>query len=313
MAARGALYQAGVLKSEHPQCPVIVVGNVVAGGSGKTPIVMALVRELQGMGFKPGVVSRGYGRTSQDCRMVSAASTATEVGDEPLLIARQCAVPVCVASDRPLAARTLLAQQPDVNVLLCDDGLQHLALQRDLEICVFNPHGTGNGFLLPAGPLREPWPKPVDWVLYNGPQPPGNATVAAAQGVFPVQRHIASWAVNAHGEQIPLTALQGQPLHALAAIGQPGLFFDMLKSAHLTLSREEALPDHYDFDSWTRPQDKPEQLICTEKDAVKLWKRYPQAWAVPLQLTLAPEFVHQLQQRLSGLASPLSSPLPIVR
>ncbi|MCZ8093826.1 MAG: tetraacyldisaccharide 4'-kinase [Acidovorax sp.] len=314
MAIRAALYQTGVLHSEHPGRPVIVVGNVVAGGSGKTPVVMALVQHLQSLGLRPGVVSRGYGRTTQGCLAVLPTSVASEVGDEPLLIAQQCRVPVYVASKRTLAARTLLAQHPEVDVLVCDDGLQHLALQRNLEICVFNPHGTGNGFLLPAGPLREPWPRRVDWVLYTGDTPPPSiAKAPATGGTFGLQRHLASYAVAADGRQIPLSALQGLPVHAVAAIGQPGLFFGMLQSAGLTLATQEALPDHYDFDSWQRLSDQREVLVCTEKDAVKLWKQHPDALAVPLQITLDEGFLRQLKERLTRLASPLSSPAPFAR
>lgn len=314
VAARAALYQTGLLHSEHPGRPVIVVGNVVAGGSGKTPVVMALVQYLQSLGLRPGVVSRGYGRTTQGCLAVLPDSAANEVGDEPLLIAQLCRVPVYVASKRTLAARTLLAQHPEVDVLVCDDGLQHLALQRDLEICVFNPHGTGNGFLLPAGPLREPWPRRVDWVLYTGDAPPTSlATAPVTGGTFGLQRRLASYALTADGRQMPLSTLQGQPVHAVAAIGQPGLFFDMLTSAGLTLATQEALPDHYDFNSWQRLSDGHDVLICTEKDAVKLWKKHPDALAVPLQITLDDGFLRQLKERLISPASPLSSPDPFAR
>ena len=148
IALRAALYKMGALRSQHPGKPVIVVGNVVAGGSGKTPVVMALVRYLQSQGLRPGVISRGYGRTTTDCRAVQPHAVASEVGDEPLLIATQCQVPVYVARQRIQAARALLAQHPDTDVLVCDDGLQHLALARDLEICVFNSDGVGNGFFI---------------------------------------------------------------------------------------------------------------------------------------------------------------------
>ena len=138
IALRAALYKMGALRSQHPGKPVIVVGNVVAGGSGKTPVVMALVRYLQNQGLRPGVISRGYGRTTTDCRAVLPHAVASEVGDEPLLIATQCQVPVYVARQRIEAARALLAQHPDTDVLVCDDGLQHLALARDIDICIFN-------------------------------------------------------------------------------------------------------------------------------------------------------------------------------
>jgi tetraacyldisaccharide 4'-kinase len=294
---------------------VIVVGNVVAGGSGKTPVVMALVEYLKSQGWHPGVVSRGYGRTTRDCRAVLPHSTAREVGDEPLLIARQCQVPVFVASQRAVAARTLLQQHPDTNVLVCDDGLQHLALGRDIEICVFNALGVGNGFLFPSGPLREPWPRPVDWVLYTDKPPAlgakaGQGPAGAQTPAFALQRQLASYALAADGSRTPLSALRDRAAHAVAAIGQPASFFAMLEAAGLTLTTREALPDHYDFDSWQRTSNEHKLLICTEKDAVKLWRSHPHALAVPLQLTLDARFLDGLKTRLAGLSSPLSSAPP---
>ena len=168
---RQGLYLSGFLRRESLPVPVIVVGNVVAGGAGKTPVVMALVQHLQARGLRPGVISRGYGRQTQDCREVLADSTAQDVGDEPALIQRRTGAPVFVAARRIDAARALLARHPDTHVLVSDDGLQHLRLARDIDICVFDDRGTGNGFLLPAGPLREPWPRPVDLVLHSGARP----------------------------------------------------------------------------------------------------------------------------------------------
>ena len=303
IALRAALYKMGALRSQHPGKPVIVVGNVVAGGSGKTPVVMALVRYLQSQGLRPGVISRGYGRTTTDCRAVLPHAEASAVGDEPLLIATQCQVPVYVARQRIEAARALLAQHPDTDVLVCDDGLQHLALARDLEICVFNSDGVGNGFLLPAGPLREPWPRPVDWVLHAGKPPAGRAPG------FAMQRKLAPHALRADGQKVALVSLQRQPLHAIAAIARPEEFFAMLRAQGLQLAGAEALPDHYDFNSWERPSDKEKVLICTEKDAVKLWPLHPDALAVPLELNIDPAFMKALDRRLAPWrATPLSSP-----
>lgn len=276
---RQGLYLSGLRPRTALPVPVVVVGNVVAGGAGKTPVVMALVRHLQACGRHPGVISRGYGRRTTDCREVRADSPAPEVGDEPALIQRSTGAPVFVARRRIDAARALLARHPEVDVLLSDDGLQHLALARDIEICVFDDRGTGNGFLLPAGPLREPWPRPVDLVLHSGSRP-------AFTG-YTAQRQLATHALRADGSRMALVDLahSGQPLLALAAIAQPQAFFAMLQAAGLPLTQALALPDHYDFDSWMRPSDKPYTLICTEKDAVKLWPRHPDALAVPLAFT----------------------------
>src|SRR5207237_9693541 len=165
---RRATYRHGWLKSERAGVPVIVVGNVVAGGSGKTPIVQAVVQHLKDRGLRVGIVSRGYGRRADDCREVRTDSVASEVGDEPLLLARSCGVPVFVAARRIEAARALLRAHPQTQVIVSDDGLQHYAMPRDVEICVFGDGGAGNGWLLPAGPLREPWPRDVAFVIGPG-------------------------------------------------------------------------------------------------------------------------------------------------
>lgn len=281
-ATRRGLYRAGLLASERAPVPVIVVGNVVAGGAGKTPAVMALVEHLTAQGLQVGVVSRGHGRRTDDCRQVLAASDAADVGDEPLLVARHCGVPVFVARRRVQAVRALLAAHPQTQVIVCDDGLQHYALARDLEICVFDDRGAGNGWLLPAGPLRERWPRPVDLVLRT----------EAAPGIegFIVRRRLADFALRADGSRVAVDALRGQPLRAMAGIARPDAFFAMLRAAGLDLVQADALPDHYDFDSKVRPADAGYSLICTEKDAVKLWRRDPLAWAVPLQLEIEPGF-----------------------
>ncbi|WP_242421384.1 tetraacyldisaccharide 4'-kinase [Acidovorax sp. Root267] len=297
VSIRRALYRMGMLKAEHPGRPVIVVGNVIAGGAGKTPVVIALVQHLQGLGLRPGVVSRGYGRSTTDCRAVAPDSPAREVGDEPALIARSCGVPVFVAPHRITAARALRAAYPDTDVIVCDDGLQHLALSRDLEVCIFNEQGVGNGFLLPAGPLREPWPRAVDFVLHAGGLPPGNDPAHA----YGLKRRLASYALRVDGTRVPLSDLHGQPLHAVAAVARPEVFFAMLQSEALQLAHTEALPDHYDFDSWNRNSDKRYTLVCTEKDAVKLWRYHPDALAVPLQLQIEPAFFAALDVRLQAL------------
>ncbi|WP_367068414.1 tetraacyldisaccharide 4'-kinase [Oryzisolibacter sp. LB2S] len=291
-------YRIGLRRAVRLPVPVVVVGNVIAGGAGKTPVTLAVVRHLRAAGWRPGVISRGYGRATDDCRAVLPTSRAADVGDEPLLIAREAGVPVFVARRRADAGRALLAAHPETDILVCDDGLQHLALARDVEICVFNDEGLGNGWLLPAGPLREPWPRAVDLVLHAGRAPGGPAPQ------FALERTLADHAVDASGRQVPLDALRGARLHALAAIARPQDFFAMLRAQGLTLAHTEALPDHCDFSSWLRSTDKGYSLICTEKDAVKLWPAHPDALAVPLRLTIAPAFFAALDARLASLSSP---------
>lgn len=286
VALRRWLYRVGILKSKRMPVAVVIVGNVVAGGVGKTPVVMALVRHFQDKGLAVGMVSRGYGRNTQGCREVTATSTPTEVGDEPALVKRSTGAPTFVASSRVEAARALLAQYPKTQVIICDDGLQHYALQRDVEICVFDDRGVGNGFLLPAGPLREPWPRAGNLVLHTGEHP------AFAQGLR-ARRSLAPFAVALDGGTIPLAQLRApgkKALVAVAAIGRPDNFFNMLRAQGLTLVHFVSLPDHYDFNSWQCPFHGDFQLICTEKDASKLWRSHPDALAIPLDLTLEPAF-----------------------
>jgi tetraacyldisaccharide 4'-kinase len=299
VALRRRAYRSGILLSQHPGVPVIVVGNVVAGGAGKTPTVIAVVRHLQDRGLKPGVISRGYGRADNECREVRPDGTPAQSGDEPLLVRRSTPAPVFVAPRRLDAARALRQTYPDTDVIVCDDGLQHLALRRDIEICVFDERGAGNGFLLPAGPLREPWPRPVDLVL-NTFTPQGTAPPI---GGFMASRSLSADAVRADGERLPLQELRGRRLVAVAGIARPQAFFAMLRASGLELETTEALPDHYDFNSWIRPSGAGIEVICTEKDAVKLWAAHPQIWAAPLVLTPEPAFFQALDAQLEAKLS----------
>ena len=293
-ALRRWAYRNGLLQRRCVNVPVLVVGNVVAGGAGKTPVVMALVEHLRARGLVAGVVSRGHGRSTADCREVLADSGVADVGDEPLLIARVARVPVFVAASRVQAAQALLAAYPGTQVIVSDDGLQHYALQRDLEICVFDERGIGNGWLLPAGPLRERWPRKVDLVLRAG----------APAGVvgFQVRRRLAGQALRADGTRIDLAALRGRSLAAIAAIGRPEAFFAMLREQGLALARTVALPDHHAFDTLPATLDGCE-LVCTEKDAVKLWALRRDAWAVPLRVEIEAGFWAALDRLLDAKLS----------
>lgn len=306
---RQGLYLSGFWRQHPVPVPVIVVGNVVAGGAGKTPVVMALVQHLQAHGLRPGVISRGYGRRTCDCREVGDDSPVAEVGDEPALIRRHTGAPVFVARRRIEAAQALLRAHPDTDVLVSDDGLQHYALARDIEICVFDDRGIGNGFLLPAGPLREPWPRYVDLVLHSGGRP-------AFTG-YTAQRALARHAVRADGSRVDLAALAGagRPLLAVAGTARPQAFFDMLLALGLPLSLTMARPDHDDYAQWQRPLDRDYILLCTEKDALKLWRRHPDALAVPLEFAPEPGFFSTLDRllaeaRRARLSSPHGHPTP---
>ena len=297
---RHMAYRRGWKSSGHPGAFVIVVGNVVAGGAGKTPTTIALVQHLSQRGLRVGVVSRGHGRTSQDIRAVQAGNTAAQVGDEPLLIQRHTQVPVWVGASRLQAARQLLQAHPEVQVIVCDDGLQHLALRRDLEICLVDDQGLGNGWLLPAGPLRETWPRPVDLLLHTDGHPHDTG--------FSAHRQLATEAVNAHGHTCALQTLSRQPADAVAGLARPQAFFDMLRAHGFHLADTYALPDHDDFSQW-QPTTSDRPLLCTEKDAVKLWAHQPEAWAVPLQMVPEPAFWQALDARLDRHAWPATVPV----
>ena len=299
---RRKLYASGVMNSTRVPVPVVVVGNVIAGGAGKTPVVMALARLLQTQGWQVGIVSRGYGRTGAGVTEVLAQTPICESGDEPALMRSALNAPIFVAQDRADAALSLLAAYPKTQVILCDDGMQHLALQRDIEICVFDERGIGNGRLLPAGPLREKWPRDVDFILHRG---------GFEQG-FEIQRRLADEATLADGTTIRLDDLAQQPLIALAGIANPDGFFLMLRERGLQLNEALAFPDHYDFNSISRAFHAGQWLICTEKDAVKLWKT-PLALqcriaAVPLCIDLPQAFSQALLLKLAEKLSSQQTP-----
>lgn len=280
------------------RAPVVVVGNLVVGGAGKTPVVLALVQALRDAGFRPGVVSRGYqpGRRAIDPpRPVHALTPAEECGDEPLLLHRRAQAPVWVGRRRGEAARALLAAHPEVDVVVSDDGLQHPALQRAVQVLVFDARGAGNGRLLPAGPLREPLPRrlePGDVVVYNAPSPstrlPGHCAASRLGAVVP----LADWW---HGRPAPaaaLDALRRSPVLAAAGIAHPERFFTMLEAAGLQV-RRLPLPDHAVLSPRPWP-DGAEPVIVTEKDAVKLGPDVPDAGRIhvaTLDFTLPPAAV----------------------
>lgn len=301
-AMRKMAYRSGLFRSLRLPAVVVVVGNVVAGGGGKTPVVIALARHLaRRPDVRVGIISRGYGRKVNPGRSaavieVQPHSDASEVGDEPLLLSRSTGLPVFVGRNRLSAGQALLAAHPGVNLIICDDGLQHLALQRDIEICAFDDRGIGNGLLLPAGPLREPWPRPTNLLLHTGNLP-------AFYSGFRAERSLADHLVASDGTLRSWASLDKADVHAVAGIARPEAFFQMLRERGLHLTRNTALPDHYDFHSWLRPSSNRETVICTEKDAVKLWTKDPQALAVPLLLRPEAAFFAAFDEQLTAQLS----------
>lgn len=291
---RQTLYALGLRRPVSLTVPIVVVGNLIAGGAGKTPTVMAVVRRLQAAGRSPAVVSRGYGR-ARDARCVIEVqphTPAAQAGDEPLLLRLRLRVPVFVGADRVAAAWALLAAHPQVDVLVSDDGLQHLRLPRVAQVVVFDERGAGNGWMLPAGPLREPLtnlPPPRSVVLYNAPQAstpwPGHLAQRRLGGLV----ELAGWWAGEPATMPKLHALAASatPLIAAAGISRPQRFFDMLRAAGLAIT-PLPLPDHHAYTTLPWPVDARE-VIVTEKDAVKLRpERFapgiagPRIWVAPL-------------------------------
>lgn len=315
LALRRFAYRRGWLTSQRLPVPVIVIGNIFVGGTGKTPLTIWLLERLREAGLHPGVMSRGYGGTMQDATVVTAQSVATEVGDEPLLIARQSGCPVVVGRNRADAGRLLLQTYPEVNLLLADDGLQHLALQRDIEVMLFDGRGIGNGWLLPAGPLREPASRPRDFTVVNlngadqpDPRLPQDAYRMQLQGVD-------AWQLANPGQRRPLAtfATHGKVL-AAAGIGNPERFFAMLRQQGIAL-QALPLPDHFDFRDNPFDGSDADLILITEKDAVKCRQLQHIAsdlriWVVTAQVQVAGGFAEavlkKLEMRRSGRESPIA-------
>ncbi|HLL09872.1 MAG TPA: tetraacyldisaccharide 4'-kinase [Rubrivivax sp.] len=249
--------------------PVLVVGNWVAGGAGKTPTVIAVVQALLAAGRRPGVISRGYGRGSNEVRRVSNADDAKATGDEPLLISRRTGVPVWVGADRVAAARALAEGNRDVDVIVSDDGLQHHRLAWTAALVVLDERGVGNGLLLPAGPLRERLPGHIPagmHVLYTCGAPSTPVPGASASRHLGDAWPLAAWWAADRTQACDLAVLRGRPLLAAAGLAAPEKFFAMLDAAGLTIARRLPLPDHHDYSSLPWPPDTAD-VITTEKDA----------------------------------------------
>ena len=309
------LYRSGIRSVTRVGVPVIVVGNVTAGGGGKTPTVMEIATHLRGRGLRAGVVSRGYGRRTADCLEVQPDGTADAYGDEPLLLRRTLGIPVFVHANRARAAQALLARHPATQVIVCDDGLQHYGLYRDIEVCVIDAEGFGNKRLLPAGPLRQRWPPAL--VLQAGQDATRTLLLhtagAAWPGRFSAHRRLAPQLMDAKGQTRTMIALAegSQPIVAIAAIAKPEAFFAMLRLQGLALAHTLALPDHDDFSQFARHASAfpaGAVLICTQKDAAKLWPQCPQALAAALEQRIEPAFFEALDALLPAMLAAQDAP-----
>lgn len=277
--------------------PVVVVGNISVGGTGKTPMVVWLANQLKNHGLRPGIISRGYGgRTGRQPLAVDGDSDPAEAGDEPVLIARRTGCPVYVAPNRLKAAHALLKERP-CDVLIADDGLQHYRLPRDLEVVMVDARRRfGNGFCLPAGPLREPVSRlaRADFVVVNGRARPGEIAMGLSGTV----------AVNLADTTVaqPLAAFRHQTVHAVAGIGHPDRFFDTLR-AHGLQVEGHAFPDHHAFQPGDLAFGDDLPVLMTEKDAVKCQAfATPRTWAVPVSAVPDTRFAAEIINRIRTLA-----------
>ena len=306
---RRALYALGVLRQTRVDVPVVVIGNLYLGGTGKTPLTVELVRALAERGWRPGIVSRGYGALDSSPRLVRPADDARHVGDEPLLIVRATSAPVAIAKRRVVAVRLLRAAHPECDVIITDDGLQHLQLARDMEIALLHYRGLGNGWMLPAGPLREPRSRldRVDAIALNGDVP----EIAAAPPRYRMRTHLASaFALHAPKLRIDLSSLaaeqrlHGWRLTAAAGIGTPDRFFAMLRATGLVID-EMPLADHFDYSVNPFSACPADRILITEKDAVKCadvaaLANDPRLWVVPLMTEVDPRLIDAVVERITS-------------
>jgi len=299
-ASRRRLFAAGVFEQTRLPVPVIVVGNIYVGGTGKTPLVIWLVKQLRMQGFVPGVISRGYASDATTAVEINAQMSPDDIGDEPLLILQNAAVPVVVGRNRVTAARQLISAHPEVNVIISDDGLQHYALARDVEIVLFDERGVGNGWLLPAGPLREPATRRFDFRVLNGLQ-------AVGENSFSMQLYgqRAEQLVNRAHTKLLTELPENLSVAAAAGIGNPERFFSMLKQLGVNLHQQIALPDHFDYAVNPFESLVADIILITEKDAVKCSRRNALAndsrlWVVPVEAAIAGPFTEHLVEKLRG-------------
>ncbi|MFP8966066.1 tetraacyldisaccharide 4'-kinase [Pokkaliibacter sp. CJK22405] len=281
-----------------PSVPVIVVGNISVGGTGKTPVIAALVHWAKMKGFLPGIVSRGYGGKSPHYpRLVTASDDPAECGDEPVLLASQCQCPVAIDPDRASAVRLLLRDHA-VNLILCDDGLQHYSLGRDIEIAVIDgARGFGNGHCLPVGPLREPVSRlaKVDFCLQNGP----SHEHLLNREPWPMEIVAKSLTRLSDAQEYSLDTLKGQPLEAIAGIGNPQRFWNTLNECGFEIAVARTFEDHHAFVQADLERKTPYPLIMTAKDAIKCSQWADEnTWQLNIEAQLPDAFFEALASKL---------------
>ncbi len=297
VALRRWCYRRGLLPTHRLAVPVLIIGNLTVGGTGKTPLVLWAAGLLQASGRRPGIILRGYGGSSAAPRPVSSGEDALLVGDEALLLAASSHCPVWTGRDRVAAARALLAAHPECDVLISDDGLQHYRLARDIEIAVEDERGHGNGLLLPAGPLREPSQRSVDATVLNSAREAGS--LPRTGPVFRMQVQPAGFE-RLDGSPVAVASLAGRRLHAVAGIGNPQRFFDTLSSLGLQF-QAHAFPDHHAYSETELDFADCDAVLMTEKDAVKC-TRFARRDFIMLRVAAVPDsaFAEFLLKALNG-------------
>jgi tetraacyldisaccharide 4'-kinase len=298
---RRTLYARGWLRRTRLPVPVIVVGNITVGGTGKTPLVLALVRLLQEHGYRPGIVTRGYGGTARGPEAISENSDPARCGDEAVLLAMRSGAPVWIGRDRSAAARALLAADPGCNIIVSDDGLQHYGLQRDIELAVVDAsRGYGNGWLLPAGPLREPVARleEIDAIVVNG-----TGSIALPAGIASYRMSLAGdtfYALARPAQRVSAEHFRSRSLHAIAGIGHPERFFAHLEALGLSF-RGHAFPDHHAYRPEDLRIDGADAILMTEKDAVKCRSfTTERCWVLPVDAAIDPAFGQLLLRKLGS-------------
>lgn len=321
LGVRRGLWRLGWRRPWRAPVPVLVVGNVVAGGAGKTPTTAALVQHLRRRGRHPGIVARGYGAPAADgsALLVADDPDPARCGDEPVLLARATGVPVAVGRDRVAAVRRLLQRHPEVDIVVADDGLQHWRLAADAAVVVFDARDVGNGWLLPAGPLREPWPlrrapAPTVWVLRT--EPASRPPAAHPYPEFAAQRRLAPETVALDGTRRPMAHWRTAPeaIGALAGIARPAAFFAALQAQGVPLAATVPLADHAPAAQLRAALHAavaaggPRQWLCTEKDAIKLrpadLPKGVGVWAVPLEVVPSAAWLDALDAWLATAGQP---------
>ena len=301
VALRRVLYRIGFLHRERLPVPVVVIGNITVGGTGKTPLVIHLALALRALGRRPGIVSRGYRGDATQVVEATVGSDPGAVGDEPLLLAGRSDCPVFVGRDRVAAARALLAGYPECDVILADDGLQHYRLVRDVEIAMFDQRGVLNGWSLPAGPLREPVSRlmQVDAVVLSGTAVPPAPTLDRPVFVMHLQGD-GFHRLDDSQTTCSATDLADKKLHAVAGIGAPQRFFDRLRGMGLSFA-EHAFADHHRFCEADLAL-VGDAILTTEKDAVKLARlRLPlPVWVLPVTAEVSPDLAAFVLEKLNG-------------